>query len=59
MKSRTPRTDKVASDGWSGDAVAVPYEFAQKLELENKRLKRKIRQLEKLFKEYQVKGTGL
>jgi hypothetical protein len=28
----TPRTDANATDGWSGDAVAVPVEFAQSME---------------------------
>ena len=42
---KTPRTDRVATDGWSGDAIAVPYEFAQKLEIENRRLKAEIRKL--------------
>jgi len=34
MRTSTPRTDRVAIDGWSGDAVAVPLEFARKLERE-------------------------
>src|SRR5271170_2493779 len=44
-QTKTPRTDRVAIDGWSGDAVAVPYEFAQKLERENKRLRAELRKL--------------
>lgn len=32
--SNTPRTDEEAKDGWSGDACAVGYEFAQSLERE-------------------------
>jgi hypothetical protein len=34
MRTSTPRTDRAAMDGWSGDAVAVPLEFARKLERE-------------------------
>lgn len=29
---KTPRTDAEATDGWSGDAVCVSYEFAAQLE---------------------------
>jgi lipoprotein NlpI len=29
----TPLTNAVATDGWSGDALAVPVEFAQQQEL--------------------------
>lgn len=32
--SDTPRTDAVASDSWSGDAVCVPVEFSRILERE-------------------------
>jgi len=32
--SATPRTDAAAQDGWSGDAVAVPVDFARQLERE-------------------------
>jgi hypothetical protein len=35
----------VATDGWSGDAIAVPYKFAQKLEIENRRLKAELKKL--------------
>lgn len=34
----TPRTAAVATDGWSGDAIAVPVEFAQELEKQASRL---------------------
>lgn len=34
MKSKTPRSDKEACDGWSGDAICVSYEFSQRLERE-------------------------
>jgi len=44
---KTPRTDRVATDGWSGDAAAVPVEFAQKLELELQDAKRELRKLRK------------
>lgn len=30
--SDTPKTDAVATDGWSGDAAAVPVEFAREQE---------------------------
>ena len=30
--SDTPKTDAVASDGWSGDAVCVPFDFAREQE---------------------------
>ena len=41
----TPRTDKVVADDWSGGAAAVPYEFAQKLERENKLLKAELKRI--------------
>jgi hypothetical protein len=37
--SKTPRTDAAASDGWSGDAICVPADFARELECENVRLR--------------------
>lgn len=41
--SDTPKTDAVATDGWSGDAAAVPVEFAREQE-------RRISELEQMLR---------
>ncbi len=48
-RKKTPRTDRVAAVDWSGGAVAVPYEFAQKLEIENRRLKAELKKLKQSY----------
>jgi hypothetical protein len=44
--SSTPRTDAVASDGWSGDAVAVPVVVARQIERELIEARRALRREE-------------
>lgn len=46
-KEKHPRTDKVASEGWSGDVVLAPLEFTYELEEENQKLTKEVEQLKK------------
>lgn len=47
-KTPTPRTDAVASDGWSGDAICVDADFARQLETELAASKARIEALERI-----------
>lgn len=58
-KTDTPRTDAVAGDGWSGDAICVPADFARELERENARLREEVEALRNEIGRITSKGTGV
>ena len=45
IKMKTPITDEAMTDGWSGDAWAVDVETCKRLERDNKRMRRALKDL--------------